>query len=175
MIIYKYCVWACIAKCLDATMPQFYVAIGFAMQLTLVRLRAKKGIRGVVRKQLQRSFKLYMVAFVTYSIENQKSWANLCENWHKLLLQPILSRNVFMTLAVISVTQLIILPVITRPVWIRMCYMVASMAIYMLGQWAFWLKYQWHNAVDGGSFGAFSWAFVMIAGTFLNDWNEVST
>jgi hypothetical protein len=48
------------------------------------------------------------------------------------------------------------------------------MAVYMLGQWAFWLKYQWQHAVDGGSFGAFSWAFMMIAGTFLNDWYKVS-
>jgi hypothetical protein len=43
----------------------------------------------------------------------------------------------------------------------------------MLGQWAFWLKYH-PNADDGGILGVFSWAFIMIAGTFLNDWREVS-
>ena len=155
-------------------MPQFYVAIGFGMQLTLVRLRAKQEIRGVLLKQLQRSWKLYIVAAVVYSIDDQNSWANLRQNWSKLLLQPVLSRNIFNTLAIISIAQLIILPVITRPVWVRVCYMIATMTIYMLGQWAFWLKYQWGNADDGGSFGAFSWAFLMIAGTFLNDWNKVS-
>jgi hypothetical protein len=155
-------------------MPQFYLVIGFAMELTHVRLRAKMGFRGMLLKQLRRSGTLYLIGLLYHTVDDQTSWANLRDNWPRLFLQPILGRRLFSTLTIIAVTQLVILPVITRPVWIRVCYLIGTMAVYMLGQWAFWLKYQWQHAVDGGSFGAFSWAFMMIAGTFLHDWHKVS-
>ena len=167
-------VYICTAGCLDATMPQFYVAIGFAMQLTLLRLREKKGIRAVFLKQLRRTRTLYVISLLLEGIDKQTSWAKLRDDWPKLFLQPIYGRSLFGTLNIIGLAQLVIVPVITRPVWIRVCYMFGSMAVYMLGQWAFFLKFQWENALDGGSFGAFSWAFPMLAGSLLNDWNEVS-
>jgi hypothetical protein len=159
----------CIFRCLDAIMPLFYLVIGFSMQLTHLRLRAKEGFRGIVIKQLRRSRTLYLIGLVYHSVDDQGSWAKLCDNWPRLLLQPILGKNLFQTLTLISITQLVILPVVIRPVWIRVCYSVGTMAVYMLGQWAFWMKYQWRNAIDGGSFGVFSWTFIMIAGTLLYD------
>lgn len=154
-------------------MPQFYLIIGYSMELTHRRLRAKKGLRAMILKQLRRSRTLYLMGLLYHSVDNQQNWANLRENWPKLFLQPILGRKLFQTLSIIAVAQLVILPVITRSCWIRVCYLIGTMAIYMLGQWAFWLKYQWEHAVDGGSFGAFSWAFMMITGTLLYDWCKV--
>jgi hypothetical protein len=162
------------SRYLDATMPQFYVAIGFAMQLTLLRLRAKKGIRAVLIKQLRRTRTLYLISLVYYGIDKQGSWAHLRDNWPELFLKPILSQQLFQTLNIIGVTQLVIIPVITRPIWVRVCYMFGSMTFYMLCQWTFYLKFQWINMVEGGGLGAFSWAFPMLAGSLLNDWNEVS-
>jgi len=155
-------------------MPQFYLAIGFAMQLTMLRLRAKKGIRAVIIKQLQRTRTLYVISLVFYGIDKQNSWAYLRDNWPKLFLQPICSLELFQTLNIIGLTQLVIVPVITRPIWIRICYMFGSMAIYILCQWTFFMKFQFSHMVEGGSLGAFSWAFPMLAGSLLNDWNEVS-
>jgi hypothetical protein len=165
-------VFACITQYLDTTQPQFYMAIGFAMQLTLSRLRAKKGIRGVIIKQLQRSRTLYIIDLVLSGISDQKSWDNLRNNWYKLPLQFIWCGHLFQTLATISITQLIILPVITRPLWVRVCYMIVSMTLFMLGEWAYFLKLQFQCSPSISE--PISWAFVMIAGTFLNDWNEVS-
>ncbi len=155
-------------------MPQFYVAVGFAMQLTLRQLRAEKGFRAVFLKQLRRSGTLYLISLVFYGVDDQKTWALLCDNWPKLFLLPIWNRRLFQSLNIIGVTQLIIVPVITRPVWVRVCFMFASMAIYIVSQWTFYMKIQWKGAIDGGAFGAFSWAFVMLAGSILTDWNEVS-
>ncbi len=154
-------------------MPQFYIVIGFAMQLTHVRLRANKGFRAMVIKQLRRSRTLLLISLLYYNVDNQKSWANLRDNWYQLFPQFIFGNTFLRTLTIISITQLVVLPVIARPIWIRVCYMIASMAVYMLGQWAFWLKYH-PNADDGGILGFFCWTFIMIAGTFLNDWREVS-
>jgi hypothetical protein len=86
------------------------------MQLTLLRLRAKKGIREVIIKQLKRSRTLYLVGLVLSVIDDQKSWSNLGDNWTKLPLQFIWCGRLFQTLTIISIGQLIILPVITRPV-----------------------------------------------------------
>jgi hypothetical protein len=154
-------------------MPQFYVAIGFAMQLTLLRLRAKKGIRAVIIKQLRRTRTLYLISLIFYGIDEQKTWANLRANWDRLLLQPIWSMDLFQTLNIIGLTQLFIVPVITRPVWVRLCYMCGSMTIYVVFQWTFLMKIQWKQVIEGGSLGPFSWAFPMLAGSLLNDWNEV--
>jgi hypothetical protein len=142
------------------------------MQMTLLNLRAKKGIRGVLVKQFQRSRTLFLIGLVTVGIDDQISWANLSKNWSKLPLQFIWGGRLFQTLVTISIAQLIILPVITRPVWIRLCYMIGCMTLFMLGEWAFYLKVQWEY--KSCSFEALSWAFVIIAGTFLDDWNKVS-
>jgi hypothetical protein len=142
------------------------------MQMTLSSLRAEKGIRAMLVKQLRRSRTLYLISLVIYGIDNQKSWNNLGDNWPKLPLQFIWNGGLFQTLTIISIAQLIVLPVITRPVWVRVCYMVGSMTLFMLGEWAFWLKLQFQTAAS--SFEAVSWTFVIIAGTFLNDWNKVS-
>jgi hypothetical protein len=155
-------------------MPQFYIVVGFSMELTHRRLRAKKGFRAMLLKQLRRSRTLYLIGLLYHSVDDQKSWVDLGDNWPQLFLQPILSRALFQTLTIIAVTQLVILPVITRPAWIRVCYLIGTMAFYMLGQWAFWLKYQWAHGIDGGSFGVFSWASIMIVGTLLYDWYKVS-
>jgi hypothetical protein len=155
-------------------MPQFYVAIGFAMQLTLLRLRAKKGVRAVFIKQLQRTRTLYIISLLIDGIAQQSSWADFRTNWPKLFLQLIYGRRLYQTLGIIALTQLLIIPVITRPVWVRVCYMFGSMAIYLVGQWTFYLKFEWKNVINGGSFAMFSWAFPMLCGSILNDWNEVS-
>jgi hypothetical protein len=157
-------------------MPQFYLAIGFAMQLTLGRLRVKKGIREVIIKQLRRCRTLYIIGLLVHNVgfPFQNTWANLGENWPQLLLIPIWNRGLFQTLTIIATAQLIILPVMTRPVWVRVCYMIGLIIVYMVGQWTFFFKLQWTQVIDGGSFGAFSWALLMIGGTFLNDWNEVN-
>jgi hypothetical protein len=102
-------------------MPQFYLAIGFAMQLTLGRLRAKNGIREVIIKQLRRSRTLYIIGLLVYNVsfQFQHTWANLGTNWPQLLLIPIWNKGLFQTLTIIATAQFIILPVMTRSVWIR--------------------------------------------------------
>jgi hypothetical protein len=157
-------------------MPQFYLAIGFAMQLTLGRLRAKKGIREVIIKQLQRTRTLYIIGLLVYGVgfPYEQKWINLGKNWPQLLLIPIWNRTLFQSLTIIAVAQLIVLPVMTRPVWVRVCYMIGLITIYIVGQWTFFFKLQWAQVIDGGSFGAFSWALLMVAGSFLNDWNQVN-
>jgi hypothetical protein len=154
-------------------MPQFYVAIGFAMQLTLLRLRAKKGIRAVLVKQLRRTRTLYLLSLIYYGLNEQKTWDNLRDNWPQLFLQLVWGMDLFQTLNIIGLTQLLIVSVITRPVWVRVCYMFSSITIYVVCQWTFYMKIQWKRVLEGGSFGAFSWAFLMLAGSLLNDWNEV--
>ena len=102
-----------------------------------------------------------------------KNWADVRDNWPRLLRQLVWSMDLFQTLNIIGLTQLVIIPVITRPVWVRLCYMFGSMGIFMVCQWTFYLKLQW-RVLEGGSLGAFHWAFLMLAGSMLNDWNEVS-
>jgi hypothetical protein len=52
--------------------------------------------------------------------------------------------------------------------------LIGLITVYLVGQWTFFFNLQRTEVIDGGSFGAFSWAILMIGGTFLNDWNEVS-
>ncbi len=139
------------------------------MRLTLRRLRAKKGIRAVFRKQLRSTGTLYLISLVIYGVDKQKTWAHQCDNCPQLLLQPIWNIDLFQTLNTIGVTQLIIVLVIMRLVWVRVSFIFASMAIYMVFQWTFYMKIQWKGDVDGGSWGAFSWTFIMPARSILAD------
>jgi hypothetical protein len=51
--------------------------------------------------------------------------------------------------------------------------MFASMAIYMVFQWTFYMKIQWKGDVDVGRLGAFSWAFIMLARSLLVDCSRI--
>ena len=151
----------------DATMPMFYVAIGFAMQLTLGKLLRRSGFRVVALKQIKRSWTLFIIGMVYNSVDGFESWYGddgMQQSWYTIFWRPWF----FTTLTIIPVAQLVILPVIGRPWATRAAYAVVLAVLYSVGQYYFWFEYMFHYA-DGGLFGTLSWGWVMLVGSFLDD------
>ena len=156
----------------DATMPMFYVAIGLAMQLTLLKLQRGAGWRAVYKKQAMRSGALYLVAVVYVGFNGFSSWygpEGMQEQWWRIFLMPLYLK--IETLSIIAVAQLIILPVIARPWPWRFAYFVylwLLAGLYFIGEYYFWFERVWSYS-DGGILGTLSWATVMLVGTLLYD------
>ena len=158
----------------DAIMPRYYVAVGYAMQLSLSKAAARQGRKAMVLKQLSRSATLYFIGLLYHGLPGFPAYAGpggLQENWWYLFEWLIWGRSLYETLTIIAVAQVLILPVITRPWQWRAAYFFVLHAIYIAGDYTFHFERN-GQYIDGGSFGTFSWATVMLVGTFLHDLTE---
>ena len=153
----------------DAIMPRFFLMVGFAMELTLRRTVAKQGVRAMIKKQLKRSAVLILIGFFYYGLDGFETYAQLQESWWRIFEYLLWGMEFFQTLTVIGIAQILILPVITRPWPWRLLLFVVYHALYFGFDMAGWFPLLW-DYVDGGSVGAFSYATVMIFGTFFVDW-----
>ena len=182
----------------DVTLSQFWFVIGFAMQLTAIRLRNSvnsknthskmylfglidPGFLQVIKKQLWRSLTLWMFQIVLKGIDGYDSYHDtdgLKEWWYLLPLLPFYDRDIYSTLGIIAVSQLFVLPVITRSKRVRACYAVGCAVLYTMLQFLFLWNMSLFNPpppsrdsfVGGGLLGGLSGAVMMIIGTFMNDW-----
>lgn len=122
-------------------MPEFYFIIGFSMELTLRRLAQKQGYRAVVKKQLERSRTLFCISIIVLGFSGYDSWNGpdgFKENWTDMLWSKWLGYpniDLYQTLAIIAVAQLIVIPAITRPLWIRFIYMLFLATVYTVCHW----------------------------------------
>lgn len=127
--------------------------------------------------------------FVAAATKRLKQWETF--TWpHKLLIHwrirggKLLKSAMWETLAIIAVTQLLVLPWIGFPSWFRLALLAAlgaaHAALCYWFNWDFvhglydnWLSRQWMTgddvSWDGGVFGPLGWSVVMLAGTLAHD------
>ena len=156
----------------DLTMPFFYTAIGFAMQLTLAKLLQRSGFKAVAVKQLRRSAVLFFVGLLYHGWEGFGSWYGpdgMQEAFWTLFYKPWF----FNTLTIIPVSQALLIPVIGRAWPWRAGYALLLSTLYAVGQYQFWFARMYKYA-DGGLWGTLSWAAVMLVGTFLDDFAKAA-
>jgi len=159
----------------DCIMPQFYVAVGFGFRLTMLRLCQKEGFKGVLSKVLKRTLALYIIGFTLYGISDFGSYQGLVNTGWALLLLPISSKNLYQTLTVIGVTQVLLLPVITKSFKVILGVVAGYVVAYALLSYFFWYQYCMDGGViDGGSAGTISWSVCLAVGAGLHDWNVMA-
>jgi len=161
----------------DSIMPHFYIMVGFAMRLTLTRLAKREGVMAAIKKQLVRSGRLFAIGLVYYGVDGFASYSGtngFQSSWWTVILQILYGRSVWQTLTTMALCQILLLPVIVRPVSWRAAYALLLLVIYIACEFSFWFEYTtpWGNYIDGGVVGCLVWSVAVLAGSFLNDFSE---
>lgn len=159
----SYCSYA------DTIMPQFLFAVGFAMQLTFGRRVATQGSFAAYLRVFRRLAGLMLLSIILYELGDGlpsiKYLNGQAEGWSAW------KRTWFQTLMHIAVTSLWVLPVIGRPAWMRVAYMVGSAAAHVFISWRFY--FAWVNTdpvgIDGGPLGFLTWSIPLLVGTLACD------
>jgi predicted acyltransferase len=126
---------------------------------------------------------------VSSTLTRLRTWNALSrpERWFihwRILSAKLVKSELWETLAIIGATQLVVLPWIGSPFWIRLLMMAVlgtahALFSYWVG-WDFlygvngnWMSQAWmtgnDRGWDGGLFGAINWAVLMLGGTLAYD------
>jgi predicted acyltransferase len=170
----------------DTIMPSFMFAAGFSYRLTTLRRLAQQGPLRTYSHVLFRSLALVLISLVMYmgeDIDQIKKWADMSYDriWSSLAM--LLKANLWEVLAIIGVTQILLIPVIAASSRVRTMAWVACAAIHLLISYWFhfdfvygepnWMDNIWglsgKSAWDGGFFGPIGWAIPMLFGTLAYD------
>ncbi len=132
---------------------------------------------------------------VSSAVERLRAWnalswpERLCVHW-RVLSAKLVKSELWETLAIIGATQLVVLPWIGSPFWLRLFAMAVLGAAHgLLSYWIAWdflygingnwLSQAWmtgrDQGWDGGIFGPINWAVVMLGGTLAYDLVAAST
>jgi predicted acyltransferase len=163
---HSYCSYA------DTIMPQFFLAVGFAYRLTLLRRLKSAGPWSAYVHAVRRNFALILVGVVVYHLGGEvKTWADMERLTLGGFATQALKRHIFETLVHIGVTSLWVLPVIAAGAQIRILFACFSGLLHLL--LSLWFNYAWVHAdpvgIDGGPLGFLTWTIPLLAGSLAYD------
>lgn len=170
----------------DSIMPSFMFAAGVSYRLTMLRRLAAGESRKAYSHIIFRSLGLVLVSLVMYlheDIDQIKNWSMATPETAWKTVGGLLKANLWETLAIIGVTQLLILPVIGASARVRAFAALSCMGLHLLISYFFnfWFVYGKPNGLDsllglsgmgawdGGFFGPIGWAIPMLFGTLAYD------
>lgn len=169
----------------DSIMPAFMFAAGFSFRLTMLRRIPRDGVAAAYRHAAWRGLALVVVSLAMYGFNDSfvKSWdeVNRTQVWD--FVAGMIKANLWETLAVIGVSQIVILPFIAARTSVVALGMFALLIGHMLLSYSFnfafifaqpnWLDRYWGAASqscwDGGVFGTMTWGAIMLAGALAHD------
>jgi len=170
----------------DSIMPSFMFAAGFSYRLTILRRLAQQGAARTYRHVLVRSLALVLISLVMYmhgDVEEFKKWAQMTPKGIWKFVGTLLKANLWEVLAIIGVTQILLIPVIAASFRVRTIALVACAVTHLAISYWFnfffvygkpnWLdkllRLTGESAWDGGFFGPIGWAIPMLFGTLAYD------
>jgi predicted acyltransferase len=168
----------------DSIMPSFLFAVGFSFRLTLLRRLPRDRPKRIYMAYARRSLALVLISFVMYgSGQSFPDWEQLTAARVREALAEILKADLWEVLAIIGVTQLVVMPVVARRTAVRIVALVGCLLLHTVLSYSFnfdfvyghtnWLDAYWgaagRRAWDGGLLGIIAWAAVMLAGTLAYD------
>ncbi|SIO58510.1 Protein of unknown function [Singulisphaera sp. GP187] len=168
----------------DSIMPSFMFACGFSYRLSMLRRLARIGQAATWRHAIVRGLALVLVSVMMFGFgDGFKSWSQMTSGGVHEFIAKLLKANLWEVLAIIGMTQILILPVITAGPRVRLLatlgLVVANVVLADLFNWNFvhglpnLVSDYWgaarSRAWDGGAFGLLGWAIPMLAGTLAYD------
>jgi predicted acyltransferase len=170
----------------DSIMPSFMFAAGFSYRLVALRRLEQFGAARTYAHFLFRSLALVLVSLVMYAhgdVDEIKKWADATPEAIWKLVAMVFKANLWEVLAIIGVTQILIMPVITASTRIRTFALVTLAGVHLVISYFFnfffvYGKPNWldrllgltgESAWDGGFFGPIGWAIPMLFGTIAYD------
>lgn len=168
----------------DSIMPSFMFACGFSYRLSMLRRRERYGLASTWQHAIVRGLALVLVSVMVFGFgEEFKSWSEMSSEGVREFIAKLFKANLWEVLAIIGVTQILLLPVITASARVRLLatlgLIVGNVILADLFNWNF--VYGLPNMVsdywgvaksrvwDGGAFGPLGWAIPMLAGTLAYD------
>jgi predicted acyltransferase len=162
---HTYCSYA------DTIMPQFFLAVGFAYRLTLLRRLAVVGPWTAYARVLRRNLGLILLGGILYHLDGvYQKWDDLERLGLWGFVQTAFQREFFQTLVHIGVTAIWIMPVIAAPAVVRLAFGCFSAGLHLVLSYQGY--YDWVLArpgIDGGPLGFLTWTIPMLAGSFAYD------
>ena len=169
----------------DSIMPTFLFAAGFSLRLTLLRRVARDGAASAYSHAIWRGLALVAVSLAMYGFNDSfvKSWSEVNTNQVWNFLAGMIKANLWETLAIIGVSQIIVLPFIARKTLVMVLAMIGLALGHMLFSYSFnfafifgqpnWMNDYWGAAKqtcwDGGCFVTMSWGAIMLSGAIAHD------
>ncbi len=170
----------------DSIMPSFMFAAGFSYRLTTLRRLAQQGAARTYRHALIRSLALVLVSLVMYArgdIDEIRRWSQMTPEGIWKVIGGLLKADLWEVLAIIGVTQIVILPVVAASARVRTIAWIGCAIVHLAISHSFnfffvygkpnWMDDLWgltgKSAWDGGFFGPIGWAIPMLFGTLAFD------
>jgi hypothetical protein len=170
----------------DTIMPSFMFAAGFSYRLTTLRRLTQQGPARTYGHIIIRSLALVLISLVMYAngdVEEIKKWAQMTPEGIWKTVGGLLKADLWEVLAIIGVTQILLIPVIAGSSRVRTMAWIACAAIHLVISYLFNFNFvygepNWldslvgltgKSAWDGGFFGPIGWAIPMLFGTLAYD------
>lgn len=168
----------------DSIMPSFLFAAGFSYRLTMLRRLRQAGARPAYRHAVVRSLALVLVSLALFGLGMAfGSWSQMTADGVREFVAGLLKAHLWEVLAIIGVTQLLTLPVVTARAWARVLTMAVFVAAHTALSHSFnydfvyarpnWMDAYWGaaktRAWDGGFFGVLMWSVPLLGGTLAYD------
>ena len=163
----------------DTIMPQFLMAVGLTYRLTFMRRLNGDNPASATQHALSRNLGLLLFGFVFHGLDGSvSSYAELLTRGWRVFIPTAFERNLFGTLTIIAVTSLWVLPVIGKSVWMRVYWMIFSVALWLFfglvpAPWsgATYVDFALNRPVmDGGPLGFLTWTVPLLVGSIAFDW-----
>ena len=169
----------------DSVMPSFLFAVGMSFRLTVLREQKRSTARQWRGRYFRRSMALVCISVILYGFGTTfSSWNEITAESLGEFLAKFLKADLWEVLAIIGVTQILVLPWISRPVWTRLIAIAMCLAVHatisQLFNFAFvqgvpntldkWLGTNGVRAWDGGIFGVINWCVPMLFGSIAYDY-----
>jgi predicted acyltransferase len=168
----------------DSIMPSFLFACGFSYRLSTLHRLPVMGVRGTWGRTIVRGLALVLVSLMVFGFDQKfSSWNEMSAHGVREFVATLLKASMWEVLAIIGVTQILLLPVITASSRVRLLTTIGLVAGNVVLAYAFNWKFVhglpngvsdlWGaagtRAWDGGAFGPLAWAIPMLAGTLAYD------
>jgi predicted acyltransferase len=171
----------------DTIMPSFMFAAGFSLRLTTLRRLGQQGPARTYGHIAIRGLALILVSLVMYASEDlndfPRKWAEVSPGEVGKFIALTLKANLWEVLAIIGVTQILLIPVIAASTRVRTLAWMGCAAVHLL--LSYWFNFAFvyglpngldevlgltgKSAWDGGFFGPIGWAIPMLFGTIAYD------
>ena len=168
----------------DTIMPSFMFVVGYSYRLTALKREQKLGKGSMVRHAIVRSLLLVLLSVLLFGFNQEfKSWDKMSWSGIRDFVASLFKSNLWEVLAIIGVSQLVILPLITTGVKTRLAAFLGFGILHVIlshffnfdfvygrpnGLDPYWGVADSHPW-DGGFFGILSWGAIMLAGTLAYD------
>jgi predicted acyltransferase len=155
----------------DTIMPQFFLAVGLGLRLSLSRRVRADGALKAYGHVVARCLGLILLGFVLYHLDGEaKTWADLKKLGLGGFFATAFRREPFQTLVHIGLATLWVLPVVGAGVRWRVGFAVGSGLLHLIVSKLFYYDWVWHRpGIDGGPLGFLTWAIPLIVGTLAYD------